>query len=148
METLHRITMAIMTGQIECGVAMGVERMGRSIGGGGEKPNRITATTQKIDQLNDVQLAPAPDHDDYFSVEFPDYIRRSPWIQSMVQTAQNVAECYGLTREELDQCAVDSHARGAAALRAPLAPTATRKPEAVANRRTENHWLKALSAPM
>jgi acetyl-CoA acetyltransferase family protein len=115
METLHRITMAIMTGQIECGVAMGVERMGRGIGGGGEKPNRITRTTEKIDQLNAVQLAPAPDHDDFFSVEFPEYIRRSPWLQNMVQTAQNVAECYGLTRQELDQCAADSHAKGAAA---------------------------------
>ena len=115
METLHRIAMAIMTGQIECGVAMGVERMGRGIGGGGDKPNRITGTTKKIDQLNEVQLAPAPDHDEFFSVEFPEYIRRSPWIQSMVQTAQNVAECYDLTREELDRCAADSHAKAAAA---------------------------------
>lgn len=118
METLHRITMAIMTGQIECGVAMGVERMGRGIGGGGEKPNRITRSTKKADRLNDVQLAPAADHDAYFSVEFPEYIRRSPWIQSMVQTAQNVAECYGLTREELDRFAVDSHSKGAAAYEA------------------------------
>ncbi|MGI9592121.1 MAG: thiolase family protein, partial [Myxococcota bacterium] len=115
METLHRIAMAIMTGQIECGVAMGVERMGRGIGGGGEPPNRITGTTKKIDQLNEVQLAPAPDHDEFFSVAFPEYIRCSPWIQSMVQTAQNVAECYDLTREELDQCTADSHAKAAAA---------------------------------
>jgi acetyl-CoA acetyltransferase family protein len=108
METLHRITMSIMLGQIECGVAMGIERMGRAIGGGAGE-SRITKMTDKIATLNDAQLAPAHDHDDYFSVEFPEYIRKSPWLQSMVQTAQNVAEVYGLTREELDQFAIDSH---------------------------------------
>ena len=115
METLHRIAMGIMVGTIDCGVAMGVERMGRGLGMGGGKPTRITNITNKMGQLNDVQLAPAPDHGDYFSVEFPEYIRKSPWIQGMTQTAQNVAEVYGLTREALDQYAVESHAKGDAA---------------------------------
>jgi acetyl-CoA acetyltransferase family protein len=115
METLHRITTAIMVGAIECGVAMGIERMGRGLGGGGGTPTRVNRMTQKITELNDVQRAPAPDHDEYFSVPFPEYIRSSPWLQSMLQTAQNVAEVYELGREELDRFAVESHAKGHAA---------------------------------
>jgi acetyl-CoA acetyltransferase family protein len=119
METLHRVAMSIMVGSIDCGVAMGIERMGRGLGGGGgEKPTRVSRITSKITELNDVQRAPAHDHERYFSVPFPDYILASPWIQSMVQTAQNVAEVYGLTREELDRFAVDSHARTHAAYEA------------------------------
>jgi len=114
METLHRIAMAIACGMIDCGVAMGVERMGRGLGGGGGD-NRISKMTDKLDQLTDVQRAPAPDHSQYFSVPFPDYILRSPWIQSMTQTAQNVAEVYGLTREEMDRFAAASHNKTAAA---------------------------------
>jgi acetyl-CoA acetyltransferase family protein len=111
METLQRVAMSIMLGSIDCGVAMGVERMGRSLGGGGGKPTRVSRMTSRIAELNDAQLAPAPDHDEYFSVPFPEYIRRSPWVQPMTQTAQNVAEVYGLTRAELDRFAAESHAK-------------------------------------
>ena len=114
METLHRIATAIACGMIDCGVAMGVERMGRGLGGGGGD-SRITKMTDKLTQLNPAQLAPAPDHSQYFSVPFPDYILRSPWIQPMTQTAQNVAEVYGLTREEMDRFAATSHNKTAAA---------------------------------
>jgi len=115
METLHRIVMGIMVGSLDCGVAMGIERMGRGLGGGGGRSTRVNSMTQKISELNEVQRAPAPDHDLYFSVPFPEYIRSSPWLQSMVQTAQNVAEVYGLTREALDRFAVESHAKAHAA---------------------------------
>lgn len=114
METLHRITMAIMVGNIDCGVAMGIERMGRTIGGGGAK-SRITNMNPRISELTEAQRAMAADHGDYFSVDFPDYILSSPWLQSMPQTGQNVAEVYGLTRQELDQFAADSHNKAAAA---------------------------------
>ncbi len=114
METMHRIAMGIMVGNIECGVAMGIERMGRGLGGGGGS-TRITKMNQKIAELNEVQRAPAPDHGRYFSVPFPDFILKTPWIQSMVQTAQNVADVYGLSREELDAFAAQSHAKTAAA---------------------------------
>ena len=114
METLHRIAMAIMCGIIDCGVAMGVERMGRGLGGGGGD-SRITRMTDKLDRLNDVQRAPAVDHSKYFSVPFPDYILATPWIQPMTQTAQNVAEVYGLERAELDAFSAQSHAKTAAA---------------------------------
>jgi acetyl-CoA acetyltransferase family protein len=108
METFHRVAMAIMVGSIECGVAMGIERMGRGLGGGAGQ-TRITKMTDKRSVLNDVQKAPAADHGEYFSVEFPAYILESPWLQAMTQTAQNVAEVYGLGREELDEFAAASH---------------------------------------
>jgi acetyl-CoA acetyltransferase family protein len=111
METLHRVAMAIMIGTIDCGIAMGIERMGRTLGGGGGAKTRVNTLTKRIGELNEVQLAPAPDHDEYFSVAFPEYIRRSPWLQPMTQTAQNVAEVYGLSREELDRYAAESHAK-------------------------------------
>ncbi len=111
METLHRVAMSIMIGTSDCGIAMGIERMGRSLGGGGGKKTRVNSMTSRLDELTDAQIAPDPDHDRYFSVEFPEYIRRSPWLQPMTQTAQNVAEVYGLTREELDAYAAESHAR-------------------------------------
>jgi len=114
METLHRIATSIMVGQIECGVAMGIERMGRGIGGGGKR-TRVSKLTDRIAELNDAQRAPAPDHDSYFSVPFPDYILSTPWIQSMPQTGQNVAEVYNLTRAELDEYSAASHARADAA---------------------------------
>jgi len=110
METLHRIAMSIMTGQIDCGIALGIERMGRTLGGGGGKPTRITSPNPKIaGPVNDAQAHMAPDHDEYFSVPFPEYVLKTPWVQPMTQTAQNVAETYGLTREELDRYAVESH---------------------------------------
>jgi acetyl-CoA acetyltransferase family protein len=74
--------------------------------------------TDRIKELNEVQRSPAKDHGEYFSVAFPDYLLRSPWIQSMPQTAQNVAEVYGLTREEMDRFAAESHAKTQRAIEA------------------------------
>jgi acetyl-CoA acetyltransferase family protein len=109
METLHRIAMSIMVGTIDCGIALGAERMGRQLmGGGGAPPNRITKLSSKLFQMNKVQRDMAPDHTETFSVPFPDYILDSPPLQSMLQTAQNVAEVYGLTREEIDAFAARS----------------------------------------
>jgi acetyl-CoA acetyltransferase family protein len=115
METLHRIAMSIQVGQTECGVAMGIERMGRGLGGGGGQATRVSRMTDRIAEMTPAQRAPAPDHAEYFSVPFPDYILASPWVQSMVQTAQNVAEVYGLSRAELDRFSAESHAKGHAA---------------------------------
>ncbi|MCS7294083.1 MAG: hypothetical protein NZ761_01625, partial [Dehalococcoidia bacterium] len=43
MEAVHRIAQSIMVGATECGIAMGIERMGRQLGGGQRGPtNRIT----------------------------------------------------------------------------------------------------------
>ncbi|MDH3519279.1 MAG: thiolase family protein [Myxococcales bacterium] len=111
METLHRITLGIMVGNIDCGVAMGIERMGRGLVLGGGRETRVTRLNPRLGELNEAQIAPAPDHDAYFSVPFPEYIRRSPWLQSMIQTAQNVAEVYDLSRAELDAFSAESHAK-------------------------------------
>jgi acetyl-CoA acetyltransferase family protein len=117
METLHRIAMAIAVGSLECGVALGIERMGRGLGipGGGGDQNRITRLNPRLLEMNDVQRRMAHDHDEYFSVPFPDYILNAPPLTSMTQTAQNAAEVYGVTRRELDEFACESHRKTAAA---------------------------------
>ncbi len=116
METLHRIAMAIETGTIDCGLALGAERMGRGLSGGATGvQNRNTKLNPRLFQMNDVQKRMAPDHDQTFSVPFPDYILNSPPLQAMVQTAQNAAECYGLSRAELDAFSAESHRKAAAA---------------------------------
>ncbi len=119
METFHRVALSIAVGATDCGIALGIERMGRALGlPGGAKTTRITQFNPKLFQLNDAQRNMAPDHDESFSVPFPDYILDSPPLQSMVQTSQNVAECYGLTRAELDEFSAKSHQKTAAAYEA------------------------------
>jgi acetyl-CoA acetyltransferase family protein len=119
METLHRIAMGIMTGAIDCGITLGIERMGRALGGGprGEM-TRVTKLNPRIFQLNRAQRDLAPDHTRLFSVPFPDFILDSPPLQSMTQTAQNVAEVYRLTRRELDEFSATSHRKTHAAYEA------------------------------
>jgi len=116
METLHRVAMSIMVGTIDCGLALGVERMGRGLGGGPQvPPTRVTKMNPRWFQMNEVQKAMAHDHAQTFSVPFPDYILNSPPLQAMVQTAQNAAECYCLTRAELDAFSAQSHVKAARA---------------------------------
>jgi acetyl-CoA acetyltransferase family protein len=97
---------------------MGIERMGRGLGLDSGPPSRVTALNPRITELNDVQRQMAADHGKYFSVPFPEYLLKSPWLQTMPQTAQNVAEVYGLTRAELDAYAAASHNRTHAAYEA------------------------------
>jgi len=119
METLHRIAMGIMVGTIDCGIALGIERMGRGLGGGPRLPDtRVTKMNPRLFQMNEQQKKMAPDHREYFSVDFPDYILQSPPLVGMPQTAQNVAEVYGLTRRELDEFSAESHRKCAAAYEA------------------------------
>jgi acetyl-CoA acetyltransferase family protein len=110
METLQRIVSGIAVGALDCGIALGIERMGRTLGGGGgggAQRNRVN-TPQPL-ALNKEQRDMSPDHSKHFSVPFPDFILDSPPIVSMLQTAQNVADTYGLSRAELDEFAVKSH---------------------------------------
>jgi acetyl-CoA acetyltransferase family protein len=112
METLQRIAMSIALGANECGIALGIERMGRSLGGGGgDKPSRVSGPNKRWLDLNEAQRAQAPDHGDYFSVPIPDYILKAPPLMSMTQTAQNVVEMYDLSRAALDTFAAESHAK-------------------------------------
>jgi acetyl-CoA acetyltransferase family protein len=117
METLHRVAQAIAVGAIDCGMAVGIERMGRSLGGGrnGAPKTHVTEFNKRLVEMNEMQRNMAPDHDENFSVPFPDFILDSNPITSMTQTAQNVAEVYNLSREEMDQFAVDSHRKTAEA---------------------------------
>jgi len=111
METLHRVTQSIMVGATECGIAMGIERMGRSLGGGGgagAERNRVTEFNRKRLEQSESQRDMSTDHSEQFSIPFPDYILDSPPMVSMTQTAQNVAEVYSLSREEMDEFAVVS----------------------------------------
>lgn len=110
METLHRIAQSIQVGATECGVAMGIERMGRQLGGGGRgDTTRITEFNQKRLEMNADQRNMSPNHGDTFSAPIPDEVLDYSPVLSMTQTAQNAAEMYGLTREELDEFAVESH---------------------------------------
>ncbi len=117
METLHRISQSIMVGATEVGIALGIERMGRSLAGGGgnHERNRVTEFNKKRLEQTEEQRDMAYDHDENFSVPFPDYILDAPAMMSMTQTAQNVAEVYGLTREEIDEFACESQRRTGAA---------------------------------
>ena len=116
METLHRIAASIAVGATDCGIALGIERMGRALGGGARgAATRVTEFNKKNLQLTPVQRNMAHDHDATFSRRFPDYILDSPPLQSMVQTGQNVAEVYELTRQELDAFSAKSHQKAARA---------------------------------
>ena len=120
METLHKVATSIMVGAIDCGIAIGIERMGRVLGGGGARaePTRITKLNPKLFQQNEAQRNMAHDHEEHFSVPFPDYLLDSPPLQSMTQTAQNAAEVYSLSREDLDAYSVESHRKTHAAYEA------------------------------
>jgi acetyl-CoA acetyltransferase family protein len=117
METLHRIAQSIMVGATDCGIALGIERMGRTLGGGGgNRPtNRVTEFNKRRAEMTPEQRNLPPNWYDNFSVPIPDYILDSTPLASMLQTAQNVAEMYGLSREELDEFAVQSHRKTVAA---------------------------------
>lgn len=118
METLQRIAMGIMLGQYDCGIAFGIERMGRTMGAGrgdGPPDTRVTGFNQKLLKLEKHQRDLPPNHYDYFSVPIPDFILDSPPVASMVQTAQNVVEMYDLSREELDAFSMRSQHKLAAA---------------------------------
>ena len=110
METMHRVAQEIMVGAIDVGIALGVERMGRQLGGGGgAEPDRITEFNSKRHEMNEQQRNLSHDHGLDFSVPIPDAILDSSPVCSMLQTAQNVAEMYDLSRETLDEFAVESH---------------------------------------
>ena len=117
METLHRVAQSIAVGATECGIAVGIERMGRSLVGGGDgKPKtRVTEFNKNLPKMSKIQRDMAPNHSEDFSVPFPDWLLDANPIMGMTQTAQNVAELYNLSRLEIDQFSVDSHRKVAEA---------------------------------
>lgn len=117
METMQRIATAIMVGMMDCGIALGIERLGRSLARpeSAVPPTRVTDVNPRMLEKNDLQRNMAHDHDLDFSVPIPDEILDAPPLQPMPQTAQNVADMYGLTRKELDEYTVRSHQKLTAA---------------------------------
>src|SRR6185503_16875713 len=65
METLHRVAQSIAVGASDCGIALGIERMGRSLGGGGNgaPKTRVTEFNKNLVKSNEMQRNMAPDHD-------------------------------------------------------------------------------------
>ncbi|NQW22013.1 MAG: thiolase family protein [SAR202 cluster bacterium] len=116
METLHRVAQSIMVGATDCGIALGAERMQRTIPGEEGPFTRVTEPTPL--EFTKAQRDMPANHYDNFSVPFPDFILDSPAKVSMLQTAQNVAEVYGLTRADLDEYAVPSHRKAVEAYEA------------------------------
>ena len=117
METAHRIAMAIMLGQYDCGISFGVERMGRQMGAGrgsGPPKTRINKFNEKLLEPTPLQRNMAENHSEYFTVPIPDHILDVAAPQSMVQTGQNVAEMYDLSRAELDAFSMRSQHKLAA----------------------------------
>ena len=117
METAQRVAMGIMLGSYDCGLSIGVERMGRTMGGGGGAPKstRATGFNPRLMEPTQLQRDMPYDHSDYFSVPIPDYILDIKMMQSMVQTGQNVVDMYDITREELDAFSMRSQHKIAAA---------------------------------
>jgi acetyl-CoA acetyltransferase family protein len=133
MQAIHMIARSLMTGAGTAGLAMGVERMGRGIPSrqGGDNP--ITRTHDRLLTLSEEQKRPDPNHAQYYSVAFPPYLLDAPANPSMPQTAQNVAEAWNLSRQEMDEYAVVSHASAEAAYsaghyREQILPLTVRKP--------------------
>lgn len=116
MDTMKSIAHAIMVGAIDAGIALGVERLGRSLMSEDNKVHtRVTGINFNAFAQTPEQQQMAPDHDKYFSVPIPDAILAGPPFQPMPQTAQNVVDMYNLSREDMDQFTVDSHKKLAAA---------------------------------
>ncbi|MCP4755459.1 MAG: thiolase family protein [Proteobacteria bacterium] len=116
MDTMQRIAASIMIGAMETGIAFGIERLGRTLGmPSGGVQTRVSGLTPKVNEQAPHQRNMADDHDTYFSVPIPDGILDAPPNLPMPQTAQNVVDMYGLTREEMDQFTVRSHKKLAAA---------------------------------
>jgi len=115
MQAAHQIAQAIMIGSGDIGIAMGVERMGRSIPGRDGGDNPITRSHPGLLALSEAQKRPDPAHDQYYSVPFQQYLLDAPANPSMPQTAQNVVEAWDLSREEMDRFAMASHHKTQAA---------------------------------
>jgi len=110
METMQRIAAGIMVGMLDCGIAVGVERLGRSLmRASSDDETRVTGMNPRVFEQTPLQRDMAYNHSEYFSVPIPDPILDSPPLQPMPQTAQNVVDMYGLTRQELDEFTVRSH---------------------------------------
>ena len=110
MEVMQRIAQAIMLGQYECGLCLGVERMERGLSWPIQSSTRITKINPELFRHhNETQAKQAKTHRDYFNTDIPEQILKSPPLCIMPQTAQNVADMYRLERQECDEFSLHSH---------------------------------------
>ena len=114
---------------------------------GDEGPfTRVTEPTPV--EFTKAQRDMSPDHYENFSVPFPDFILDSPPKVSMLQTAQNVAEVYGLTRADLDEYAVPSHQKAVEAYEAgrfrdEIVPLEVEQPDRKSTRLNSSHVVNS-----
>jgi acetyl-CoA acetyltransferase family protein len=97
---------AIRSGELEVGLAAGVESMSRS--GWAQMKGEAPFSPRGPVLLLDTMWAGAG------GPLNPTLLARNAYVE-MIRTAQNVADRYGLTREEIDAFAMRSHHRAAAA---------------------------------
>ena len=76
METLHRVAQSIMIGATDCGIALGAERMARTIPGDEGPFTRITEPTPV--EFTKAQRDMSPDHYENFSAYSSRSARESP----------------------------------------------------------------------
>src|ERR1700728_3322378 len=100
------IAHAIRSGELEVGLAAGVESMSRS--GWAQMKGDAPFSPRGPVLLLDTMWAGAGGPPN------PVLLARNAYVE-MIKTAQNVADRYGLTREEIDAFALRSHHRAAAA---------------------------------
>ena len=106
LEAVADAARMIALGEAECAIAGGVESM-----------TRAPFTMPK--QANAFERTPAPVYDTTLGWRYPNPRMAARFeLQSMGETAENVAKKHGITREEQDQFAVESHKKAAAAWQA------------------------------
>ena len=106
LEAVADAARMIAVGEAECAIAGGVESM-----------TRAPFSTPK--QAERWERAPAPVYDTTIGWRYPNPRMAARFeLQSMGDTAENVAKKYGITREEQDAFALESHRRATAAWQA------------------------------
>lgn len=106
LEAVADAARMIAVGEGECAIAGGVESMTRA-------PFSMPKTSERFDRT------PPPVYDTTLGWRYPNPRLSARFeLQSMGETAENVAKKYGIHREEQDQFALTSHQRAAAAWQA------------------------------
>ena len=110
MEVLQRMSQAIMLGTYDVGLCLGIERMDKSLMWPMQNTTRITQINPDLFKHHNAwQANQATDHRKYFSRDIPQSILQSSPLCTMLQTGQNVADMYDLTRNQLDNFSLKSH---------------------------------------
>lgn len=110
MEVVQRIVQAMHYGMYDTAIAMGIERMQRNMNFLPTNSTRITRINPDLFKYHsDCQSALDKDFIKYFNTDLPDAVLNSAPLCTMLQTAQNVADMYKITRQQCDDFALKSH---------------------------------------